>query len=130
MLPSAAAPTRQRRPLPLSQDASSPPREAATFLRARERALNSPWCNSIVAPRTARRPAGKARRPRISGIFDGGATQPDGMHRRSNADGVAPRAANLAVSLLAAAAALFFAACRAPRADDWGAPLDSARRSY
>src|SRR6266850_6439853 len=53
------------------------------------------------------RPAGKARRPRISGIFEGGATQPDpgsptrqprwgggGMHRRSNADGVAPWAAN------------------------------------
>ena len=56
--------------------------------------LNSPWCNSIVAPRTARRPAGKARRPRISGIFEGGATQPAGMHRRSNADGVAPRAVN------------------------------------
>ena len=59
--------------------------------------LNSPWCNSIVAPRTARRPAGKARRPRISGIFEGGATQPVGMHRRSNADGVAPRAVNLGV---------------------------------
>src|SRR5713101_9921307 len=51
---------------------------------------------------------GKARRPRtgapaarglrggvaISGIFEGGATQPDGMQRRSNADGVAPRAAS------------------------------------
>src|SRR5262249_54117073 len=45
------------------------------------------------APRTARRPHGKARRPRISGIFEGGATPPPGMHRRSNADGVAPRAA-------------------------------------
>src|SRR5689334_16521225 len=42
------------------------------------------------APRTARRPNGKARRPRISGIFERGAT-PAGMHRRSNADGVAPR---------------------------------------
>src|SRR6266849_2248539 len=36
---------------------------------------------------------GKARRPRISGIFEGGATQPDGMQRRSNADGVALRSA-------------------------------------
>src|SRR6266851_2540020 len=54
---------------------------------------SSPWCKSIVAPRAAIRPAGKARRPRISGIFEGGATQPDGMERRSNADGVAPRAA-------------------------------------
>ncbi|OFW23263.1 MAG: hypothetical protein A3H97_12330 [Acidobacteria bacterium RIFCSPLOWO2_02_FULL_65_29] len=26
----------------------------------------SPWCNAIVAPRTARRPAGKARRPSVS----------------------------------------------------------------
>src|SRR5713226_2547078 len=39
------------------------------------------------------RPAGKARRPRISGIFEGGATQPDGMQRRPNAAGLAPRAA-------------------------------------
>src|SRR3990172_5744481 len=31
------------------------------------------------------RPAGKARRPRISGIFEGGATPPDGMQRRPNA---------------------------------------------
>src|SRR6266849_10714104 len=38
---------------------------------------------------------GKARRPRISGIFEEGATQPDGMRRRSNADGVALRAANM-----------------------------------
>src|SRR5688500_1213630 len=30
-------------------------------------------------------PAGKARRPRIPGVFDGGATPPDGMHRRPNA---------------------------------------------
>src|SRR5204862_5313557 len=37
-----------------------------------------------VAPRPARRPDGKARRPRISGIFEGGATQPAGMHRRPN----------------------------------------------
>src|SRR6266540_2920691 len=58
----------------------------------------SSWCNSIVAPRTARHPAGKARRLRISGIFDGGATQSAGMHRRSNADGVAPRAAKIIAS--------------------------------
>src|ERR1700731_4845117 len=40
------------------------------------------------------RPAGKARGPRIPGGFEGGATQPGGMQRRSNADGVAPRAVN------------------------------------
>src|SRR6266851_5748395 len=52
------------------------------------------------------RPAGKARRPRISEIFEGGATQPapgsptrqprwggEGMHRPSNAAGLSPRAA-------------------------------------
>src|SRR5712691_11351222 len=52
------------------------------------------------------RPANKARRPRISGIFEGGATQPEpgsptrqprwggeGMHRRPNAAGLSPRAA-------------------------------------
>src|SRR5947207_1482806 len=38
-------------------------------------------------------PAGKARRTRISGIFERGATQPDGMQRRPNAAGVSPRAA-------------------------------------
>src|SRR5712692_1518457 len=37
------------------------------------------------------RPAGKARRPRIPGVFEGGATPPGGMQRRSNADGVAAR---------------------------------------
>jgi hypothetical protein len=31
------------------------------------------------------RPAGKARRPRILGIFEGGATQPGGMQRQPNA---------------------------------------------
>src|SRR6185503_2384404 len=62
---------------------------ASTFMRC------SPGCKSIVAPKTARRPAGTARRPRISGIFEGGATQPAGMHRRSNAAGLAPRAARL-----------------------------------
>jgi hypothetical protein len=41
--------------------------------------------NGGVAPRAARRPAGKARRPRISGIFEGGATPPAGMHRGPNA---------------------------------------------
>ena len=45
-----------------------------------------------VAPRPARRPDGKARRLRISGIFEGGATQPAGMHRRPNAAGLSPRA--------------------------------------
>ena len=41
--------------------------------------------NGDVARRAARRPDGKARQPRISGIFEGGATQPAGMHRRPNA---------------------------------------------
>ena len=63
----------------------------------RKTGSSSPWCKSIVAPRVAMRPAGKARRPRISGIFEGEATPPGGMQRRSNADGVAPRAANLLV---------------------------------
>jgi hypothetical protein len=58
------------------------------------RTASSPWCKSIVAPRTAMRPAGKARRPRIPGVFEGEATPPGGMQRRSNADGVAPRAAS------------------------------------
>ena len=40
-----------------------------------------------VAPRAARRPPDKARRGRILGIFDRGATQSGGMHRRSNAAG-------------------------------------------
>jgi hypothetical protein len=31
------------------------------------------------------RPAGKARRPRIPGVFERGATQPGGMQRRTNA---------------------------------------------
>ena len=31
---------------------------------------------------TARRPAGQARRPSIPGVFERGATQPAGMHRR------------------------------------------------
>src|SRR5712691_4648422 len=39
------------------------------------------------------RPAGKARRPRISGIFERGATPPGGMQRRPNAGGLPPRAA-------------------------------------
>ena len=48
-----------------------------------------------VALRPARRPDGKARRLRISGIFEGGATQPAGMHRRPNAAGLSPRAVSL-----------------------------------
>jgi hypothetical protein len=47
---------------------------------------------SGVAPRRARRPAGKARRPRIPGVFERGATQPPGMHRPSNAVRLSPRA--------------------------------------
>ena len=41
--------------------------------------------NGVEAPRAARRPSGKARRPSIPGVFEGGATLPDGMHRRPNA---------------------------------------------
>src|SRR5204862_1549538 len=41
----------------------------------------------------ARRPDDKARRPSISGICEGGATQSAGMHRRPNAGGVSPRTA-------------------------------------
>src|SRR5262245_27963612 len=41
--------------------------------------------NGGVAPRAARRPPGKARRPRIPGVFEEGATRPGGMHRRPNA---------------------------------------------
>src|SRR6059036_3858730 len=58
------------------------------------------------------RPAGKARRPRISGIFEGGATQPDGMQRRPNAVGLSPRAAR-----------------PASRTVESGARLDSGRGS-
>ena len=80
--------------------------------------LSSPWRKSGVAPRAARRPDGKERprgprrafpsalgwwRPRISGIFEGGATRPAGMHRRPNAAGLAPRAARLAVLIVASA---------------------------
>src|SRR5439155_15346242 len=39
------------------------------------------------------RPDGKARRARIPGVFERGATQPAGMQRRPNAAGVSPRAA-------------------------------------
>jgi len=54
---------------------------------------NSPWCKCVVAPRPVMRPAGKARDARIWPIFERRATQPGGMQRRSNADGLAPRAA-------------------------------------
>src|SRR5712691_991415 len=39
------------------------------------------------------RPSSKPRRPRIPGVFEGGATQPAGMHRPSNAARLSPRAA-------------------------------------
>jgi len=44
-----------------------------------------------VAPRPARRPDRQARRPRILGVFEGGATPPDGMQRRPNATGILRR---------------------------------------
>ena len=64
----------------------SPPRPPQHSSRAAGRsddvvAVSSPQ----KVQRTARRLDGKARRPRISGIFERGATQPARMHRRSNA---------------------------------------------
>src|ERR1700687_5320050 len=41
------------------------------------------------------RPDGKARRVRIPGVFERGATQPDGMQRPPNAAGLSPRAAKV-----------------------------------
>ena len=49
------------------------------------RALSTAFHNYGDASRAARRPDGKARQPRILSIFEGGATQPAGMHRRPNA---------------------------------------------
>jgi hypothetical protein len=49
------------------------------------------WC----CTGTGEGPAGKARRPRIPAVFEGGATQPAGMHRPSNAARLAPRAARI-----------------------------------
>jgi hypothetical protein len=43
-------------------------------------------CEFARAPRAAMRPVGKARRPRILGICKGGATPPNGMQRRPNAE--------------------------------------------
>jgi hypothetical protein len=59
---------------------------------------SSPWQKSGVTPRGARRPAGKARRLRIPAVFEGGATQPPGMHRPSNAARLLPRAASTTLS--------------------------------
>ena len=54
---------------------------------------SSLWWKSGVAPRWVRRLAGKARRPRIPPVFDGGATPPPRMHRPSNAARLPPQAA-------------------------------------
>jgi hypothetical protein len=54
------------------------------------RHLSSPWWKSGVAPRRARRPDRQARRRRIPGVCDGGATQRAGMHRPSNAARLSP----------------------------------------
>jgi hypothetical protein len=43
-------------------------------------------CEFARAPRAAMRPVGKARRPRIVGLCKGGATPPNGMQRRPNAE--------------------------------------------
>ena len=56
-------------------------------LRVIARRAYQPVVKPRVAPRAARRPPDKARRGRILGIFDRGATQSGGMHRRSNAAG-------------------------------------------
>ena len=45
------------------------------------------------------RPDGKARRARIPGVFERGATQPAGMQRRPNAAGVSPRAVKPSVTV-------------------------------
>ncbi len=50
-------------------------------------AAYQPVVKPRVAPRAARRPAGKARRGSILAIFERGATPPAGMHGRSNAAG-------------------------------------------
>ena len=54
---------------------------------------SSPWCRSRVAPRLVMCPSGKARRGKIPAECDREATQTAGMQRRSNAAGLAPRAA-------------------------------------
>ena len=59
----------------------------AAHLRALGESAEQPVVKPRVAPRAARRPPDKARRGRILGIFDRGATQSGGMHRRSNAAG-------------------------------------------
>jgi hypothetical protein len=59
----------------------------------RTASASSPWWKSGVAPRRARRLAGKARRPRIPGVLERGATPPPGMPRVSNAVRLSPRAA-------------------------------------
>src|SRR5262249_33262785 len=62
----------QQRPIPSA-------RRFSEFANERLRHdTSSPWWKSGVAPRAARRPDGKARRPRISTIFEGEATQPAG----------------------------------------------------
>src|SRR6185295_982656 len=52
--------------------------------------------NGGAAPRAARRPSGKARRPRIPAVFEGGATPPGGMHRRPNAGPIYEMGSNVA----------------------------------
>src|SRR5204863_1515387 len=74
---------------------------------------SSPGQNASVAPSRARRPDGKARRRRMSGTFDGGATQSAGMHRPANAAGILPRTAWLR---LRAAGILFLAVVAAAAA--------------
>ncbi|MBI2828764.1 MAG: nitrate/nitrite transporter NrtS [Acidobacteria bacterium] len=49
------------------------------------RLLSTAFHNYGEVSRAARRPAGKARRLKIPGVFEGGATQPAGMHRQPNA---------------------------------------------
>jgi hypothetical protein len=60
-----------------------------------------------VAPRAARRPGGKARRPRIPAVFERGATPPPGMHRRPNAAGLSPRAAGASLTARMRSASAF-----------------------
>ena len=70
-----------------------PKQHAETARDGEPRVPSSPWWKSAVAQRAAMRPADKARRPRIPGVFEEGATQSAGMQRRPNAGRVSPRAA-------------------------------------
>jgi len=64
----AIRPSRLRALRPASTRFVPPPLRPAAICRT-SMSGSSPWWKSGVAPRRVRRRAGKARRPRISGIF-------------------------------------------------------------